>query len=55
VSTPKDTRDEAARAAVERVAYGQPRQLTTRLLELTPELAAHYGPLPTPTEPEVED
>jgi hypothetical protein len=52
--TQKDARDEAARAAVERVAYGQPRQLTTRLLELTPELAAHYG-LPTPAEPEVED
>lgn len=49
--TPKDTRDAAARQAVEQVPYGTPRQLgAARLMQLTPELYAHYADLPTAPE-----
>lgn len=53
--TPKDSRDDAARAGVERTAYGQPRQLFTRLMELTPELIAHYADAPVQQPVDTED
>lgn len=48
--TPKDARDETARAAVQ--ITSEPRQILTRLLPLTPELYAHYADAPVQQQPE---